>query len=368
MRVRAYEVELSGGLEVVSLTTAANGCIYGGMTGAKDHLLFEYAPDTAAVRDLGSRIVSGNQLFARNGDPIGQKIHHALSALADGRIAGGTGQNVGFGSRHRKINEDDGGHVFIYDPATDRGRDLGVPAPHMWIIATTVSPDESILFGMTYYHNDFFAVDLESGEVVFADQVHAGVWGDSACCHTIVCDSDGIVYGSCSEGYLFTYDSAKKQLTETDAKLPGEGSYRIDALLAAEDGMIYGGIWETGIMFSVKPGSLEIKELCRPNDGPRMPALVERDGLLYGAAGGGSQYGTCGAFLFEYDPRKSAYRKIGPIVDEESAVEAARVHAMTVGLDGTLYAGETGATHSRFDAASGDIEAGMHPYLYIIET
>jgi len=55
-------------------------------------------------------------------------------------------------------------------------------------------------------------------------------------------------------------------------------------------------------------------------------------------------------------------------VDEESAVEAARVHAMTVGLDGTLYAGETGATHSRFDAASGDIEAGMHPYLYIIET
>jgi hypothetical protein len=41
---------------------------------------------------------------------------------------------------------------------------------------------------------------------------------------------------------------------------------------------------------------------------------------------------------------------------------------MAVGPDGTIYAGETGATHASFDAASGDIEAGMHPYLYIIET
>ncbi len=368
MRVEAHEIELPGALEVVSLTTGTNGRIYGGTTGGREHLLFEYTPGTGAVRDLGAKIVPSNQLYARNGDPISQKIHHALDTLADGRIVGGTGQNVGFGSRHRKINEDDGGHVFIYDPATDTGRDLGVPVPHMWIIATTVSPDGSTLFGMTYFHNDFFAMDLESGEVVFADQVHAGVWGDSACSHTIVCDRDGIVYGSCSEGYLFTYDSAAKKLTETDVKLPGEGSSRIDALLAASDGMIYGGMWETGILFSIEPGSLAVTELGQPNDGPRLPALVERDGLLYGAAGGGSQYGTCGAFLFEYGPRSGAYRKIGPIVDEQSGVEAARVHAMTVGADGTLYAGETGATHSRLSSDDGDIEAGMHPYLYVIET
>lgn len=367
MQVKAYEVELPGALEVVSLTTGVDGRIYGGLTGAKDHLLFEYAPDSGQVRDLGSKVVSSNQLLMRNGEPMGQKIHHALDTLADGRIAGGTGQNVGFGSRHRRIKDDDGGHVFVYDPASDRGRDLGVPVAHMWIIATTVSPDGRTLFGMTYYHNDFFAVDLASGEVIFSDQPHAGVWGDSACSHTIVCDSDGIVYGSCSEGYLFTYDSKAKRLTETDVKLPGEDSFRIDALLAAGDGMIYGGIWETGILFSLDPRTMEIRELCRPNEGPRLPALVERDGVLYGAAGGGSQYGTCGAFLFEYDPRTSAYRKVGPIVDERSGIEAARVHAMTVGLDGTLYAGETGATHSRFDAATGDIEAGMHPYLYIIE-
>ncbi len=368
MLVNAYEVELPGGLEVVSLTTGINGRIYGGMTGAREHLLFEYAPDTEAVRDLGAKIVPSKELYNRQGEPISQKIHHALSGLADGRIAGATGRNVAYGSRHYKTNEDDGGHVFIYDPASDEGRDLGVAVPHMWIVNTAVNPDGSQIFGMTYHHNDFFAMDLATGEIVFADQVHAGVWGDSACSHSIACDKDGVVYGSCSEGYLFTYDSQKKQLTETDAKLPGEGSYRIDALMAADDGMIYGGMWETGILFSVEPGSLQITELARPNDGPRLPALVERDGILYGAAGGGTQYGTRGAFLFEYDPKKAAYREIGPIVDEESGIEAARVHAMTVGLDGTIYAGETGATHTRFDAASGDIETGMHPYLYIVAT
>ncbi len=367
MRVKACEMELPGALEVVSLTAGGNGSIYGGTTGAREHLLFEYVPESGAVRDLGSRIVPSNQLHARNGDPISQKIHHALDTLADGRIVGGTGQNVGYGTRHRKITEDDGGHVFIYDPATDAGRDLGVPVPHQWIIATTVSPDGGLLFGMTYFHNDFFAVDLENGEVVFADQVHAGVWGDSACSHTIVCDCNGIVYGSCSEGYLFTYDSETKELTETDVKLPGEGSFRIDALLAASDGMIYGGMWETGILFSIEPGSLAIRELAQPNDGPRLPALVERDGILYGAAGGGSQYDTCGAFLFEYDPRTRTYSKIGAIVDEEHGVEAARVHAMTVGRDGTLYAGETGATTGRVNGSAGDIEAGMHPYLYVID-
>ena len=368
MRVTVHEMELPGGAEVVSLTTGTNGMIYGGMTGAKDHLLFEYAPATKSVRDLGSRIVSSNEIFQRDGTPIMQKIHHALSTLADGRIAGGTGQNAGYGLRHRRLDEDEGGHVFVYDPATDTGRDLGVPLPHMWIIATTVSPDGKLLFGMTYYHNDFFAVDLASGEVVFAAQVHGGVWGDSACSHTIVCAGDGIVYGSCSDGYLFTYDSSRKVLTETDAGLPGEDSYRIDALMVADDGMIYGGTWETGIVFSVEPGSLTVRELCRPNNGPRLPALVERDGLLYGAAGGGSQYGTRGAFLFEYDPRTCAYREIGPIVDKKAGVEAGRVHAMTVAHDGTLYAGETGATRSRFKAESGDIKAGLHPYLYVIET
>ena len=367
MNVKTYLVDVPGAHEVVSLATGRNGRIYGGFTGLKNHLFFEYDPAKAEARELGAKIVSANEVFGRDGQPMLQKIHHALSTLPDGRIAGGTGQNIGYGSRHHKINEDEGGHVFVYDPESETSRDLGIPVPHMWIINTTTSPDGHWLFGMTYFHNDFFAMDLTTGEIAFCDQLHAGVWGDSACCHSIACDRGGVVYGSCSEGYLFTYDSAKRELTETDAKLPGKDTYRIDSMVLGDDGLMYAGAWETGIVFSIEPKSLKVKELCCPNDGPRLPALVVRDGLIYGAAGGGSQYGTRGALLFEYNPKTSSYREIGPIVDKDAGVEAARVHAMTVGLDGTLYAGETGSTRSTYSDASGDIETGMHAYMYIID-
>jgi len=365
MKVQAVLAGVPGAAEVVSLTTGADGRIYGGTTGAKHHLLFTYDPGNGAIRDLGDKIVSANELHNFEGKPVEQKIHHALSTLPDGRIAGGTGQNIA-GGRHMKINEDEGGHVFVYDPKEDAARDYGVPVPHMWIINTTTSPYGQWLYGMTYFQNDFFAIDLTSGKVVFHDQVHGGIWGDSACSHTIACDRDGVVYGSCRDGNLFTYDNRKRKLTETDAKIPGHETYRIDALVLGPDGLVYGGTWETGILFSVEPKSLLVREICCPNSGPRLPALVVRDGKIYGAAGGGTQYGTRGAFLFEYDCKTGKYREIGPIVDAESGVAAERVHAMTVGLDGTLYAGETGATRTLIDKATGGMATGMNAYLYVI--
>jgi len=366
MKVRVHNTSVPGALEVVSLTTGRNGLIYGGYTGAKDHLFFEYDPVADRTRNLGSKIVSAKQLYCKDGKPVEQKIHHALSALSDGRIAGGTGQNTSFGTPHHKVNEDEGGYVFVYDPKSGKARNLGVPIPHMWIICTTASPDGDSLYGMTYLHNDFFEISLKTGEVIFADQVHGAIFGDSACSHSIICDNEGIVYGSCSAGYIFTYDPKKKKLVETDVKLP-DGSVRIDSLVVGDDGLIYGGTWETGTVFSLEPGTLKMKTLCKPNEGPRLPALIKLDGLIYGAAGGGSQYKTRGAFLFEYNPQNGKYLEIAPIVEKESGIEAQRIHAMTLGTDGRLYAGETGAVARVVDAPDGDIETGFHAYLYVME-
>jgi len=367
MKVQAFLADVPGACEVVSLTTGADGRIYGGVTGAKNHLLFEYDPASKAIRDLGDKIVSANQLHTLQGKEVEQKIHHALSTLPDGRIAGGTGQNVAWGARYLRFNDDEGGHVFVYDPKEDAARDYGVAVPHVWIINTTTTTDGKYLCGMTYFHNDFFAVDLESGDVVFHDQVHAGIWGDSACSHTIACDRDGVVYGTCMEGNIFTFDVRTRKLTETDAKIPGKETYRLDGLILGPDGLMYGGTWETGILFSIEPGSLKVREICCPNNGPRLPALVVRDGKIYGAAGGGIQYKTRGAFLFEYDCGNAKYREIGPIVDEEQDVAAERVHAMTVGKDGTFYAGETGATRTLIDKVTGDMATGMNAFLYVID-
>jgi hypothetical protein len=366
MEVKVYNIPLPGAKEVVSLTTGKNGLIYGGVTGLKNHLFFEYNHKTNLTRDLGEKIVSGTQLYLRNGELIDQKIHHALSTLPDGKIAGGTGQNWSYGTPHRKVNEDEGGHVFVYDPESEKSKDIGIPVPHMWIICTTTSPDGEFLYGMTYLHNDFFAISLKTGEIVFLDQVHGAIWGDSGCSHSLICDNNGIVYGSYGDGYIFTYDPKNKKLIETDVKLPGN-NFRIDSLTVGNDGVIYGGTWETGTLFSLEPKTLKIKVLCQPNDGPRLPALVTIDNFIYGAAGGGSQYGTRTAFLFEYNYKNGKYFEIGPIVEKETGIEASRIHTMTAGLDGTLYAGETGNTPSIFKKESGEIETGYNPYLYIIK-
>ncbi|MCX5642244.1 MAG: hypothetical protein NTY10_03280 [Candidatus Omnitrophica bacterium] len=366
MKVTVHNTSVPGANEIVSLTAGKNGLIYGGYTGNKNHLFFEYNPGRKTTRDLGEKIVSANQLYFKNGEIMTQKIHHALSTLPDGRIVGGTGQNFSCGTCHRKVNEDEGGHVFVYDPESGQAKDLGIPVPHMWIICTTASPDGEVIYGMTYLHNDFFAVSVKTGELIFADQVHGAIWGDSACSHSLICDNDGVVYGSCSDGYIFTYDPKNKKLRESDVKLPGENTCRVDSFALGDDGLIYGGTWETGVLFSLEPKTLKLKELCRPNNGPRLPALLKIGDSIYGAAGGGSQYGTRGAFLFEYNYKNGAYREIGPVVEKETGIEASRIHAMTVGKDGTLYAGETGA-QSIFKAESGDIETGNNAYLYIIE-
>jgi sugar lactone lactonase YvrE len=366
MKVRVHNTSVIGALEVVSLTTGLNGRIYGGYTGAKDHLLFEYDPAADTSRDLGAKIVSGTRLLRRDGEAIEQKIHHALSTLPDGRIVGGTGQNTGATSTHRKVHEDEGGHVFIYDPKTDAAKDLGIPVEQMWIFCTTTSPDGKTIYGTTYLHNDFFAMDLDTGEVTYRDQLYGGIWGDGAASHALVCDADGVVYGSWSDGYIFIYDPRKKSLVDTGVKLPGEGAIRIDSWTLGEDGLIYGGVWETGHFFSLEPKTHKLRELGCPNNGPRLPALVACDGKIYGAAGGGSQYGTRGAFLFEYDPATSRTREIGPIEDKDANIAAQRVHDMTVGLDGVLYAGETGS-YEKLNAATGEMEVGTNPYLYIIE-
>jgi hypothetical protein len=358
LRVEALRCDLPGASEVVSLTTGKDGAIYGGTTGDKGHLFFRFDPATRSVTDLGRLVKSGTQLHTRS-RPIEQKIHHALVSAPDGAIYGGTGQNVAIGGPWYKTDEDEGGHVFRYDPASGKCEDLGIPVPHEWIINLTSNVEWTILYGMTYPLNHLFSVDLRSGGLRMVGQVRGVTTGDSGASHEIICDLAGNVYGSCGEGYLFRYEPERGEVVETDIRLPG-GSVRIDALARDAKGLIYGACWESGHLFSFDSSEQKVTVLGQPNPGPRLPALVfGADGLLYGAAGGGDQYNTRTAFIFSYDPRSGKVAEVGDIYDPAAGIRGQRMHAMTVGLDGLLFAGETGAERK----AAGEV--AEEPYLYI---
>jgi sugar lactone lactonase YvrE len=358
LKVEALRCDLPGASEVVSLTTGRDGMIYGGTTGDRGHLFFRFDPATRTCTDLGHLVISGTQLHTRR-KPIEQKIHHALVATPDGAIYGGTGQNVAIGGPWYKTDEDEGGHVFRYDPRTGQCTDLGIPVPHEWIINLTPNAEWTVLYGMTYPLNHLFSCDLRTGRMRMVGQVRGLTAGDSGASHEVICDLAGNVYGSCGEGFLFRYQPDSDELVETDIPLPG-GSVRLDALARDQSGLIYGATWESGHLFSFDPKTEKTMVLGQPNPGPRLPALVfGTDGLLYGAAGGGDQYNTRAAFIFSYDPRTGAIAEVGDIYDPASEIRGQRMHAMTMGLDGVLYAGETGAVRK----ATG--EAAEEPYLYI---
>ncbi len=360
LSVDVIKMPVPGALEVVSLAAAETGVIYGGVTGAKGHLFFEYDPDTGRARDLGHLVRSGTQIVRRDGRKVEQKIHKSLSALPDGRIVGATGQNIVVMDPDYRMEDDEGGHVFVYDPDSGSCSDLAVPVPHEWIINCTVSPDLRYAYGMTYPLNHIFQVDLKSGQARILGEVHGQTTADSACSHECICDMDGNLYGSCWRGQIFRYDVGEDRLIETDLSLPG-GDLRIDSLaLERSSGMIYGGTWEGGHLFRLDPDAMTIETIGTPHPGPRLPALkFSREGILFGSAGGGFQYKTRSAFLFSYDPSSEELAEIGDIVAQESGIRGQRMHTMAIGRDGRIYLGETGMMTGEAG------EVGVNPYVFV---
>lgn len=360
LSVSVIKMPVPGAVEVVSLAAGERGKIYGGVTGAKGHLLFEYDPKTGRARDLGRLVRSGTQIVRRDGRKVEQKIHKSLFALPDSRILGATGQNIVVMDPDYRMEDDEGGHVFVYDPASGSCSDLAVPVPHEWIINCTVSPDLRYAYGMTYPLNHVFQVDMKSGQARILGQVHGQTTADSACSHECICDREGNLYGSCWRGQVFRYDLEEDTLRETELSLPG-GDLRIDSLAVEKrSGMIYGGTWEGGHLFRLDPNAMSIELLGTPHRGPRLPALrFSKDGILYGAAGGGFQYKTRSAFLFRYDPASNELTEIGDIVADGSGIRGQRMHTMAMGKDGRIYLGETGMMTGEAG------EVGLNPYVFV---
>lgn len=373
MKIKSYRTCIPGALEVVSLTAGKDGLVYGGFTGLKHNLLFAFDKRKTVMTNLGGKIrdsiqlyagkdaVSGHQFDSRGQAKILQKIHHSLDTLPDGQIAGCTGQNIGYFDDYCRMEDDDGGHVFVFDPRKGKVTNYGIPVPHEWIICSTVDPSGEHLYGMTYFTNAVFSCNLKTGEKRLLGRVRGGhTWGCS-CCHQCFCDADGNLYGSCIDGYLFKYDPQKKKLVETDIKLPGNDR-RVDSAIRAPDGMIYGGTWENSYLFAFNPKKGRLITLGKPNKtGGRLPALVYRDGKLIGSAGGGIQYNTRKAVLFEYDLKRKTLRLLGNIYDKETDVQAIRIHTMTIDSDGTIFAGETGIDNKDVTAT------GRYPDLFVID-
>jgi sugar lactone lactonase YvrE len=329
-----------------ALVTTSEGIIIGATSGQRAHL-FSFDPKGLTVfTDSPNAHVL--QLGLIHDGPA---VCRALVASPDGMVYGGTIE----GSEE----EPQGGRLFVYD-LRQCGRvpealglprrpyalgprpmitDLGPLSGDRGIQALALSPSGDHLYGITTPEAGLFVYDIKQRKVIVKHEIPA-----RHPCKAIVCDEQGMVYGSADMGWLFRYDPGADTLDILDVRLPAEQGREylalVQAFTKAPDGTIYGGTQGDGMLFRLDTVRPSIETIGQPTRRNGIQALaVTHDGRLYGIS---NQPGDIGR-LFVYDPGSHSLRDLGMV--ECGGVPkfwlGHQFGAMTVGPDGEIYIGES---------------------------
>ena len=358
---------------ITSLITANDGLIYGGTTG-KEAYLFLFNPSTNKVRHLGK--ISGQE-----------SIHHALAKDSQGRLFIGTGKNMfaeidltsgdNWGQVDSVLWDDisvhfhdyPGGHLYYYDPGESNDKvklpdmeaelkDLGIPVPHNSIYALTCNPEGSIIYGITYPDAKFFLYHINEQRFDIVGTIDEKIvfhgperyW--RSLCRDIICDNQGNVYFSGTDGVLKYYSPQTGNFKSTGQKIPGDyypdQFYKDYAVVEYFDidqsGLIYGGTSD-GYLFVFNPFKMGMRNLGKVRADKRLRCLtVSNDGKVYLIAGVRPSTNSVSCKLYVYDPDNPGFQDYGLIIIDRSPHYYRRGNqfdCMTTGLDGTIFLGES---------------------------
>jgi hypothetical protein len=249
-----------------------------------DHELPTFMEKVVYLRDLVGE--------HRDGLNTQGKIHAKILAASDGRIWFATKQaHEVFGTRpeYEDTLGYPGGHLCVFDPATNKARTLGILKPREGMMAGALDEARGKLYFRSEPRNHFLAYDIKSGTTR-----DCGNLGSSG--RYFVIDRLGAVWTFGRGKTISRYDPEQQLVKDFPIKVEGEGDY-------------------------VEPYVIQL--------GP--------DGKLYGLRGG-----HAGVMRFEIDEFDPTARK--PHVVMRNIDSAAPpglpnldIHAAVFGQDGKLY-------------------------------
>jgi hypothetical protein len=365
---------------ITSLMTARDENIYGATSG-KNSYLFLFDPQTNKARHLG-----------KIADEKG--THHSLVEGKDGAIYIGTGIDMfqeiplskSIGEQIDKSLWTDiknyfksyaGGHLYRYKPTISNNKvklpqmqceleDLGIPLAQNSIYALTINQKGDEIYGLTYPDGHFFIYDLTTkkfNDIGTVDEkivFHGPERYWRSLPRALVCDDEGKVFMSGTNGTIKYYDPLVKKLVSTPIKLPGDYYYAmiyrdytvVEYFAKSPSGIIYGGTSD-GYLFSLEPHSLQVTNLGKVRSSRRLRCLtVGLNGKVYLMAGERSSSRVCQFYC--YDPASSGFADLGLLIADRSPYyywRGQQFDAMTTGKNGTIYIGES--------------ERRSHLFLYI---
>jgi outer membrane protein assembly factor BamB len=317
---------------ITALTVAPNGNLYGATSGKRSHL-FVLNPRHGYVQPLGFL-------------PGAAAVTNALVVSAAGDVY---------------IGGAPGGHLFKYTPRREDEQplrikepcevtDLGPAVKGESILALEIDRPAGVIYGLTFPNAHFFKFTIATGTSTDASVVARRAPGGEKFETTkmvsrmLALDLKGNVYASGENGFLFKFDKDEGTLEKLPLQAPSipgrEPWTRVDAFLVDPSGLIFGGTSD-GYLFRFDPENMTISNLGKPLLQYRIDGLARAsNGKLYGVGGDEDDM----ARLFSYDPQNAAYQILG-FVDVNRrpyyAWQAHVIQAMAVGLDGTIYIGES---------------------------
>ncbi len=334
-----FEDTAKGKNPLGSLTEATNGKLYG-MTNrggtAHNGTLFEFETGTNSF----VKILDFNEPV-NGSEPYGSLLQANNGKLYGVTETGGTALY---------------GVLFAFDPFTSTYTKL---LDFNWENGGTstgnlIQADNGKLYGMASEGgaNDYgvlFSYDLSTSTytvILDFDGDNNGAYPYGS----LLQANDGMLYGLVYEGglngvgVLYTYDPATDTYTKKLDFSEEDGRFPYGELIQAENGKLYGltssgGAHSSGVLFEFDPATdtyVRKVDFNQDDDDGRLPqgSLVEaQNGKLYGVTyrGGINSDGT----LFEFDPATGIYTKK---VDFESTATGADPYgSLLEGADGRLY-------------------------------
>jgi len=233
--------------------------------------------------------------------------------------------------------------------------DLGIPLAKNSIYALTVSPAGDEIYGLTYPDGHFFIYDISRGKFKDLGPIDNEITFHGPERHwrslprVLICDDTGRVYTSGNNGVLKYYCPKSGKIESTGLMIPSDDylahgfiDYAVVECFARDtEGLIYGGSSD-GYLFSFDPKKNELVNLGKPRASRRLRCLVvAEDGKVYLMAGERMVSRPCQ--LYTYDPKTGGFEVVGLLSVDRSPYykrQGFQFDSMTLGADGTIFFGE----------------------------
>jgi outer membrane protein assembly factor BamB len=232
--------------------------------------------------------------------------------------------------------------------------DLGVPVAKNSVYALCINPSCRTLYGIAYPDGNLFEYQIgekklrDLGSLDHRIVFHGPEREWRSLPRALVVDDSGKVYTSGDGGALVCYDPARGDIQSFGLKIPGEyypvqayvGHPVVECFARDETGLIYGGSSD-GFLFSFDPARRRLSNLGKPRISRRLRALtIGKDRRVYMIAG--ERFEPCR--LFCYSPIDGEFQDLGIVAVDRSPYYSWRGYqfdSMATGRDGTIYIGES---------------------------